>query len=459
MQYEGDGLMADRPLEVADEVLITRALRGDEDALGSVLATEQEWAYNVAYRILGRDADARDAVQDAFLITVRALRGDGSPPRSAAGFKPWLRRVVANAAITQVRRRPTTRLVAIEDVADSLPGPDEAEPGRSIEHKETRGEIVQVLLALPERQRVALALREYVGSSYEEIAETLRIPTTAVGTLLFRARSGFRAAYDHRVETAPPIDCPDVVPLFSQIIDRQPRPAEWRELEQHLHNCDRCQAELENQRRARRLYTLIPLVTLPSDWHPAAVALDAASTSTGANQTGGIAGGLPASPPSGPEVGTPVSTSTVVGTSATPAVGSSVKMTAGGLLAGAWSTKLAVATVATATAIGVALITGPLAGPIPESSGSPVPSPGLIASPGASPGSLASPGASPGSLASPGASPGSLASPGASPGSLASPNATSDASVTSSTGQTSVHLDSPAPSPSGSTSAPTTARP
>src|SRR5215213_10194979 len=88
-----DGQVADQ-LRADDAALADGALRGDEDALGRLLARDQEWAYNVAYRVLGQEADARDAVQDAFLLTVRALRGDGSPPRSGDSFRPWLRRVV-----------------------------------------------------------------------------------------------------------------------------------------------------------------------------------------------------------------------------------------------------------------------------------------------------------------------------------------------------------------------------
>ena len=128
--------------------------------------------------------------------------------------------------------------------------------------------MLQALLSLPETQRVALALRELLDASYDEIAEALDLPRTAVGTLLFRARAGFRAAYDRVSEAAPPIDCPDLVPLFAAIVDDEPRPAAWMELEHHLRACDRCQGELEGQRRARRAYALLPLLALPAGWDP-----------------------------------------------------------------------------------------------------------------------------------------------------------------------------------------------
>jgi RNA polymerase sigma-70 factor, ECF subfamily len=129
-----------------DEVLIADALRGDEEALGRLLAQDQEWAYNVAYRVLGQEADARDAVQDAFLLTVRALRGEGSPPRSIETFGPWLRRVVSNAAITQIRRRPVVSVASDDAPADPIWAAPSFEPGRSIEREETRVQVLQALL-------------------------------------------------------------------------------------------------------------------------------------------------------------------------------------------------------------------------------------------------------------------------------------------------------------------------
>src|SRR4051794_28449643 len=149
--------LSDSRVGADERALTTRALRGDEEALGRLLSLHQGWAYNLAYRVLGQDADARDAVQDAFLLTVRALRGQGTPPRTADGFKPWLRRVVSNAAVTQIRRRHGVHAVSVDTVAESLAGPTSVEPGNAVDQSETRGQVLQVLLGLPETQRVALA--------------------------------------------------------------------------------------------------------------------------------------------------------------------------------------------------------------------------------------------------------------------------------------------------------------
>ena len=145
---------------VDERALAASALAGDEEALGRLLALHQQSAYNVAYRVLGTEADARDAVQEAFLLTVRAVRG-GAPPREADRFLPWLRRVVVNAALGLLRRRPATPPVSVDTVAERLSAPPQVEPPREAERRELRGDILRAMLALPDSQRAALTLREY----------------------------------------------------------------------------------------------------------------------------------------------------------------------------------------------------------------------------------------------------------------------------------------------------------
>jgi RNA polymerase sigma-70 factor (ECF subfamily) len=485
----------DRP-GADDQALIVEALRGDEEALGRLLTRDQEWAYNVAYRVLGQEADARDAVQDAFLLTVRALRGDGSPPRTHAAYRPWLRRVLVNSALTQVRRRPPVRAVPVDAVAESLPGPEHGEPGGSTDQAETRQQVLTALLALPQTQRVALALKEYLDASYEEIAETLGIPRTAVGTLLFRARAAFRVAYDHVAETAAPVECPDLVPLFSAIVDAEPRPAAWSQLEEHLGQCERCQGELERQRRARRLYALIPLAALPAGWDPVKAALGgaAASASSTASTLGGAsaspgatsttpvggangvaagagttsgagASGVPPLPPvadpgsaavAGHAIGATAAPAAAAPVAASvPAAGTSAAATGGGVLAGAAGAKLTLAALATAGVIGAAVVASPLVGTGPEPAASPAPSPAIVLSTGASPVTASSPVARAGAAASPapaGSTIGAIIVPAASPSPMAPLGTVAPAAPAPA--PPSVPAPSPVPSPAAQASGP-----
>ncbi len=270
--------------------LTAAAFTGDEEALGGLLARHQRAAYNLAYHLLGREADADDAVQEAFLLAVRAIRGDGAPPRELDRFKPWLMRVVANAALGQLRRRPSFRPVSVDEVADVLPG-GLGEPEREAERRETRGDVLRALLALPDAQRAALTLREHQGLSYVEIASMLGVSHAAVETLLFRARRGFRDAYAGLTAASRLIGCPHLAPLLSAMIDGELDASAWAEPSAHADRCPRCRGELRALRRGRRLLALIPWLAVPTAWHGTATA-----SAAGAAAVAGIAAAAPAAP-------------------------------------------------------------------------------------------------------------------------------------------------------------------
>ena len=214
--------------------LATSALNGDKEALGRFLSMHQQAAYNVAYRVLASEADARDAVQDAFIQAIRAVRGEGSPPPQVDRFRSWLQRVVVNAALMQLRRRPSFRPMDVDAVAEALPGPEKAEPARQAERHEARGDVLKALLSLPDGQRAALTLRESEGFSYDEIAAILGVSRSAVETLLFRARRGFGAAYEGLSAAAQPVGCAELAPLLAIGVDDELGAAAWKELERHI---------------------------------------------------------------------------------------------------------------------------------------------------------------------------------------------------------------------------------
>ncbi|TMB93136.1 MAG: sigma-70 family RNA polymerase sigma factor, partial [Chloroflexi bacterium] len=79
--------------------LVARATRGDEEAYAELVQRHADIAFRTAYLITGSAADAEDAAQDGFLAAYRALRRF----RPGAPLRPWLLRIVANAARNQRR--------------------------------------------------------------------------------------------------------------------------------------------------------------------------------------------------------------------------------------------------------------------------------------------------------------------------------------------------------------------
>jgi RNA polymerase sigma-70 factor (ECF subfamily) len=393
-------------LPTDENELLAAALRGDDEALGRLLETHQRDAYNIAYRLLGSEVDARDAVQEAFLLSVRAIRGDRTPPRDPARFRAWLRRVVTNAALAQLRRRPSFRPVPIEEVAERLSGPQVAEPAHTADRQEVRGDVLRALLTLTDVQRVALTLREYQGCSYEEIAETLGVTRAAAGQLLYRARQAFRVAYEGQTAAARPVGCSERTPLLSLLVDDQLTAEAADDIKAHLAECARCRNELDGLRGMRRLLALGPLLAMPAAWEPAAQAIAGA---VGAAKSGGAAGAGGASLASSAAAVPAAYTAPAPGAIAGAGGGSAT-------VAGLLSTKVAV--VIAAGGIGLATVAAPfMAGDSVTTSPAtpPAASPGPVDSPvpvGASP--AASPAVSPGPVDSPvpaGASPPAQQSP------------------------------------------------
>src|SRR5262249_3550821 len=106
------------PPAPSDEQLLDRYAAGEQRALDELFRRYRQPAYAVAYRLLGHEADALDAVQEGFVKALTHL--DGFQGRSA--FKTWLLRVVSNAALDLGRQRGRREALRL----DLAPGAESA---------------------------------------------------------------------------------------------------------------------------------------------------------------------------------------------------------------------------------------------------------------------------------------------------------------------------------------------
>jgi RNA polymerase sigma-70 factor (ECF subfamily) len=171
---------------VEDAELARKAARGDSDAFGQLIERYGLAARRAARAILRDDDDADDAVQEGMLAAWRAIdRYDPARP-----FRPWLMRIVVNAALDSRRR---SRVRHAEPIVDSLEsgglGPD-----RRAEAALLRTKLQAGLAALPERQRIALVLFDAEGWGHAEIATALGVPEGTVRSYVFHARRAMRKA-------------------------------------------------------------------------------------------------------------------------------------------------------------------------------------------------------------------------------------------------------------------------
>jgi RNA polymerase sigma-70 factor (ECF subfamily) len=176
-----------------DDQLLARSRRGDREALEELFHRYRQVAYRVAHRLLGNEADALDAVQEAFVKALTHLPGF----EGRSSFKTWLLRVVSNAALDFGRQRGRREALRFDLMApqqregvEPLVTP---EPGRELERDDLRRRLQTALAKLPAAQRQTFVLHAEAELSYREVAEVLKISIGTVMSRLFYARQKLRA--------------------------------------------------------------------------------------------------------------------------------------------------------------------------------------------------------------------------------------------------------------------------
>ena len=201
--------------------------------------------YRYAYAVLGNHADAEDVTQTTFLNAYRALE-QGVRPRKPSN---WLLTIASNA-IKQRFRQEQSRPRQVE-LDERLAGSEPSDEGPSI------GELLTALSKIPPQQRQAIVLREFEGRTYAEIAEILGVATTALETLLFRARRSLAEELEHQ------LTCTEAQLAVSKSVDGRLGRKERRRLRDHLAECPDCARFARLQQRHRSALRGLMLIPIP----------------------------------------------------------------------------------------------------------------------------------------------------------------------------------------------------
>jgi RNA polymerase sigma-70 factor (ECF subfamily) len=175
-----------------------RAAAGDEAAFNYLAGKYHRPIIHFLYRMLRNQAIAEELAQEVFLRVYRSR----ASYRAEAKFTTWLYRIATNLAVNHARDTRNERAVqnVYLDAPDDETGakPDVADSGLSAEQSLLREERMKAIrahvMALPERQRMAVLMHKYQGMDYREIGEVLKLSESAVKSLLFRAYQSLREA-------------------------------------------------------------------------------------------------------------------------------------------------------------------------------------------------------------------------------------------------------------------------
>jgi len=203
--------------------------------------------YHYALAVLRNPADAEDVTQTTFLNAYRAYVEKGNRPEKPQNWLIAIAHNVCRQRFRQSARRPSE--VSFEDdIADTV-ADDDAPSGEDIR---------RALSHLAFNQRAALVMRELEGRSYAEISEILGLSTSAVETLIFRARRALREQLEGS------FTCGEAEFAISKQLDGRLSRAEKGQLRAHLRECSECAAFARRQRAQRGALKTLALVPIPS---------------------------------------------------------------------------------------------------------------------------------------------------------------------------------------------------
>ena len=178
-----------------ESVLIGYAQKGDLDAFNRLVILYQDLVYNQAVRVMGDDAAAQDATQEAFISAYRNIKG-----YRGGSFRAWMLRIVTNACYDELRRRrrrPSIPLEPQDEEGEEIESPQWIiDPGEQpefhLERKDLEKAIQHCLEELPFDFREVVVLVDLQGLDYLEAAEASGKPLGTIKSRLARARGRLR---------------------------------------------------------------------------------------------------------------------------------------------------------------------------------------------------------------------------------------------------------------------------
>ena len=190
MQLQGNVLARNQtPLAL----LIERAAAGETAAFEQIMIHSQQRVMAMSWRMLGNEADARDACQEVFLRVYKHLRRF----KQDQDFFAWLYGITVNVCRDSLkkRQRDSRRFTSLADettAATLQVRTDEINAEQLLAQAQQRDVIAKAIATLPYKERASLILRDVEGLSTDEVARVLKSSSTTVRSQISAARKKIR---------------------------------------------------------------------------------------------------------------------------------------------------------------------------------------------------------------------------------------------------------------------------
>ncbi len=163
------------------EHLISKCKKQDSHAQMEIYKLYYKAMFNISYRIVNDFDDAEDVMQEAFIKAFRKIKSfDGK-----STFGAWLKRIVINESLTWIRKQKNRYLTNGE-----IPDVETEEESPECDLNQIKAQkVMEAMLKLNDRYRIALNLHLIEGYDYEELQEILGLSYGNIRTLISRAKT------------------------------------------------------------------------------------------------------------------------------------------------------------------------------------------------------------------------------------------------------------------------------
>ena len=173
--------------------LIERAKAGDMAAFEEIMKHSEKRVMRMTWRMLGNEADARDAAQEVFLRVYKYLgRFKQDQP-----FFAWVYQITLNVCrdIAKKRQQYNTQFISLDNGNEAASAVDDNQAGaeETLIRVQERELMLRAIATLPERERAAILLRDLEGLSTDEVAHIMKSTATTVRSQISSARQKIRA--------------------------------------------------------------------------------------------------------------------------------------------------------------------------------------------------------------------------------------------------------------------------
>lgn len=177
-----------------EQLLIKQLKQGTEASFKTLVENWQNMVFNTAFNFVQNEEDAEDVAQEVFVQvynSIHSFKGD-------AKLSTWLYKITVSKSLDMLRRKKRKKrqgviksLFGNSDETENISS-DIAHPGISIDQKEHATALYNALNRLPDNQKTAFTLNKIEGLNYQEVSDIMNTSTSAVESLIHRAKSGLK---------------------------------------------------------------------------------------------------------------------------------------------------------------------------------------------------------------------------------------------------------------------------